>query len=434
MTTATSQIASRLPAAVPAPRQPARIALLGCGGIGSALAEALLEHDAYCVSNVLVRNISSRTRSTSIKCFTESFEEVLSKRPDVVVECLGGIEPAATWCERLLESGISVVSANKLMIAASLSRLSRAAQRGNAQLRFDAAVCAGVPVLDSVGRLRSAGIKSIRGVVNGTTQWIIDAMSSNMSSNGASFDDALRDAIRLGYAEPDPSADLSGRDSADKLSLLTAAAGFGILPVSAIAASALTHGLERIEREDIRDFERWGALRIVASVTMEHASATLRASVQPTIVSRADALARARGTENVVEVSTVRAGCVTLRGLGAGAQPTLAALLADLEACLDGGRSWATNTHSDAVLDCNESTRDRWAIRITESESLTPAALVRLIENSHLRLDALHTNAQRALIAVEGTTHQRDTLLAALQASNARIRSARLDEHVKIVE
>ncbi len=278
--------ASTTPPIISTPPRTTRIALLGCGGIGTALAQALAEHDGYELTGALVRSVEGRKRPAAVPRLTNSFDEILAQRPDVVVECLGGIEPAASWCERLLESGVSVVSANKLMAAESLDRLARAALRGGAQIRFDAAVCAGVPVLDAVARLRSAGITAVRGVVNGTTQWMLDEVTERKVTVEA----ALFEAIRLGYAEPDPSADLSGRDSADKLSLLSAAAGFGLVPIAAIAVAGLADARGSLISDDILDFQRWGALRLVAEVTREEVGAPISASVTPTLVARTDAL------------------------------------------------------------------------------------------------------------------------------------------------
>lgn len=267
--------ASTTPPIISTPPRTTRIALLGCGGIGTALAQALAEHDGYELTGALVRSVEGRKRPAAVPRLTNSFDEILAQRPDVVVECLGGIEPAASWCERLLESGVSVVSANKLMAAESLDRLARAALRGGAQIRFDA-----------VARLRSAGITAVRGVVNGTTQWMLDEVTERKVTVEA----ALFEAIRLGYAEPDPSADLSGRDSADKLSLLSAAAGFGLVPIAAIAVAGLADARGSLISDDILDFQRWGALRLVAEVTREEVGAPISASVTPTLVARTDVL------------------------------------------------------------------------------------------------------------------------------------------------
>ncbi len=413
-----------------AARATTRIALLGCGGIGAALAVALAEHDSYELTGALVRSVEARKRPLGVGCLTDSFEAILASKPDVVVECLGGVEPAASWCERLLERGVHVVSANKLMVADSLDRLSRAAQRGNAQIRFDAAVCAGVPVLDAVARLRSAGITSIRGVVNGTTQWILDEVTARKVTVEA----ALHEAIRLGYAEPDPSADLSGRDSADKLSLLAAAAGFGLVPVSSVATAGLVDGERSLEREDILDFQRWGALRLVAHATRTDVDSPLCLSVSPTLVARNDALARVTGTENVVELHTTRAGRITLRGPGAGAQPTVAALLADIDACVGGGRSWASGPHHAATLDADPLAPQRWALRVSSDKGESAASAARAAEKHALHLEAVHSNAQRVLLAVSGSSLEVHKLRASLEAAAARVRVVRLDAGIKIVE
>ncbi len=443
-----------------APPRPVRVALLGCGLIGSALADALGDDPSLEPSIALVRD-RSRKRASRVHQWTDSLEEVLASSPDVAVECLGGIEPAATFCERLLRAGVPVVSANKQMVAASLPRLAEAARLSGAQLRFDAAVCAGVPVLDAVARLRTAGIQSIRAVLNGTTQWIID----EVTRSGAPLDDCLAQAIALGYAEPDPSADLSGRDSADKLSLLCAAAGLGSIAADEIPTRGLTHGGERLETEDIRDLQRWGALRLVARLDVVTDSApqtgagcgagcgagggaggapdraSVRLSVEPTLVPRRSPIGSVSQTENIVEVQTTRAGVMTVRGPGAGAQPTIAALLADIDGVIRGGPGWTTQ-RSTALRPQSASSERHRALRVSSlatNQSLLHSPATRVHEqlstmagSQGLTVGAIDVDGGRLLASLRGSPEGLATIEAELRASGLRTRSVAIDPSVRL--
>jgi homoserine dehydrogenase len=319
-----------------APPGTLRVALLGCGNVGSALVGAADPALGIEVVSALVRD-TARPRPLPASRLRTRIEDVLADRPDVVVECLGGIEEPAAMCERALAAGIDVVTANKSMLAHALPALAAAAGRSGALLHADASVCAGVPVLDAVGRLRWARIRSISGIVNGTCNFILDSLARA----GTTFDGAVAEAVRLGYAEPDPSADLSGRDAAEKACLLAAAAGFGAVRPQDVAVQGLVGPDGGPGAADVFAVRALGqAVRCVARIERTPAGVSLR--VAPTVVNGAGPLASAVGTENVVTVETELAGTVTLRGPGAGANPTVAALLADIVACRERRTGWAT--------------------------------------------------------------------------------------------
>lgn len=258
-------------------------------------------------------------------------QAVLDARPHIAVECLGGVEFAAQACCQLLDAGVHVVSANKSMVANALPALSAAAQRSGAHLRFDAAVCAGVPVLDSLARLRPARVRSVSGIVNGTCNVVLQAMAQRSLSQ----EEALAEAVAAGYAEPDATADISGRDSAEKLCLLAAAAGLQCIHPQEVETHGITH-LDRAALADVRTLG--GAVRLLAHVDATEGAAP---RVAPTVVPQSGPFARTTGTQNLVCVQTELAGTVTLSGPGAGANPTVAALLADILACSAGQSSWA---------------------------------------------------------------------------------------------
>lgn len=306
-----------------------RIALLGCGTVGGRVAALLRdEHDSLLARTgldlrlvrILVRKTGPR-RSIFGGIVTERFEEILEARPDVVIEALGGAQPAATFIERLLEAGIHVVSANKTAIAHHGPRLRGAAARGGVLLAHEAAVASAIPVLAALRHLQGDVILSVRGIVNGSTNFILD----RMTEAGLSRDEALCEARRKGLVEPDPSADVSGRDAAEKLCLLAHAAGLGeFTPVDVDRA-----GIEAITAEDVLAARRHGyAIKLVAEALCTPRGVTLR--VGPTLLPRDHRLARVRLEDNGIEINALLGGEIFLQGPGAGPEPTTSAVLGDV--------------------------------------------------------------------------------------------------------
>jgi homoserine dehydrogenase len=240
----------------------------------------------------------------------------------VLIEALGGVEPARTLVESALRRGIRVITANKALIAAHGPALLALARAHHTTIDFEGAVGAAIPVIRAL-RSGSVGadIVSVRGVLNGTTNAILDAVAS-----GVSFDVALARAQSDGFAEADPSRDLDGRDAEDKLRVLAWLA-FGMAPQS------LTVDRRGLDRAVIR-WARWvasrgGAVRLLA--TVEREGQHIRARIRPERVEPDGAWGQVRGANNRVEIVSRSAGTLTLDGAGAGGHATALALLADLQ-------------------------------------------------------------------------------------------------------
>lgn len=405
--------------------RPLRVALLGCGNIGGALATELAGRRDLAVCAALVRD-PGRARTVAAGCIATTFDQVLASRPDIVVECMGGIVQPAQLCVRALEAGIHVVSANKSMVAHALPALSAAAQGSGARLRFDAAVCAGVPVLESVARLRPARVQSIRGIVNGTCNFILHAMAQQ----GVELQQALADATARGYAEPDPSADLSGRDSAEKLCLLAAAAGICSPSPVAVETRGIAGGPGAVDRAALQDVRALGhSLRLVAHLHSTPAGVTLR--VAPTVVAQGGALSSATGTQNVVVVQTELAGQITLTGPGAGAQPTVAALLADILACAEGGAGWAQDALSPPPAPAQPVTA-RWLVRVGGGAALTPDALATRVRAAGAAWRGAAFLSGRTIVELEATGDAEAALCRALREGGAQVQSFVVDPEVAL--
>src|SRR5262245_9018464 len=224
------------------PRHPLAVALLGFGTVGSSVARVLVERpelaDRLRLAHVFNRDISRKRASwlTPDVIWTEDFDEGLAARPDVVVEVVGGVDPARQWVTRAIEQGASVVSANKMLLAAHAPELLMAAARRGVQLRFEAAVGGGVPLIHGVREgLSGDTLIGVAGILNGTCNYIL----SRMASTGEAMEVVLADAQRLGYAEADPSADVDGHDAAAKLVVLAGIAFHRHLKASEIPTRSI---------------------------------------------------------------------------------------------------------------------------------------------------------------------------------------------------
>ena len=342
--------------------RPLRVALLGLGTVGGAVAARLLdERWREEVSSrgeappelvaVGVRE-PNRPRAVSLPSqvqVTDDLEAVAGRDDiDVVVELLGGLEPARGLTKRALERGIAVVTANKKLLAELGPAIEHMARRSGAALRFEAAVAAGTPVLGPLARELAANrIEGVRGIVNGTTNFILSAMAAE----GRGYDHVLADAQQRGFAESDATADVAGLDATHKLVLLIRL-GFGawVQPSGITRSPPALDGEGRPGITGVTASEVAAAtdndlaIKLVASAmrTTTAAGRTLVGSVEPVVVGRTSRLGSTSGAANLVEVSGAPVGRVSFQGPGAGGDATSSAVLADLLALARGeGSTWA---------------------------------------------------------------------------------------------
>ncbi|MEO6239082.1 MAG: homoserine dehydrogenase [Vicinamibacterales bacterium] len=325
---AVDRAASRTPATC-------RIGLLGLGNVGSAFARHVRESAPHLarrgfvplVSTALVRSTApSRAAAVYVDAVTDDVDDFFAEPVDVIVEALGGVEPAYTLVRRALDRGIPVVTANKSLIAAYGEELAHVARRRATALRFEASCIAGVPFLGMFARrplaARASGVTAI---LNGTSNSILTAMTS-----GETFDVALANAQRLGFAEPDPSMDISGADAAEKLTILIRL--FGRLLVD--PAALPLDGIDNIEPADIAAAAAFGgAIRPVAQAAWSDRA--VQAFVGPAFVGGAHPLARVGGVTNGIVIAPIRnghgvQGAQCFIGPGAGPDVTAATLLDDV--------------------------------------------------------------------------------------------------------
>jgi homoserine dehydrogenase len=305
-----------------------RIGLLGLGNVGSAVAR-LIAHAPFvfaprgfapAVTAALVRH-PDRPRDVSVARITGSIDQFFEAPIDLVVEAIGGVDAPYHYVRRALDRGIPVVTANKSLVAAHGDELSRLARRRCTAFRFEASCIAGVPFLGTFERRPLASrISGVTAILNGTSNYILSAMTSA----GASFEGALADAQRLGLAEPDPVMDVSGADAAEKLSILLRLFGHLVLRPAAIPAE----GIDSVDADDLRAAaDLNGCIKPVAYASWKDGA--VRAFVGPAFVPRSHPLAHIKGLTNAIHLEGDH-GPLCFSGPGAGPEVTAATLLDDV--------------------------------------------------------------------------------------------------------
>ncbi|RFA20286.1 homoserine dehydrogenase [Subtercola boreus] len=314
-----------------------KIALLGAGSVGSRVAALLLEHGDELASRVgaglelvgiAVRDVEAERDVTLPKELFTTDAESLILSADIVIELMGGIEPARSYILKSLNSGADVVTGNKALLALHGTELFEAAEQVGAQLFYEAAAGGAIPIIRPLrDSLAGDRVQRILGIVNGTTNFILD----RMDVDGDTLEDALATATALGYAEADPTADIEGFDAAQKAAILARLAFHSAVPVEAVSREGIT-GVTAAQVERAR---RSGYVvkllaiceRVVDPVTGEEGIA---ARVHPALVSRLHPLAAVHGAKNAVFVEAEAAGDLMFYGAGAGGLETASAVLGDL--------------------------------------------------------------------------------------------------------
>jgi homoserine dehydrogenase len=336
-------------------RPPLRVAVLGAGTVGAAVLDGLtgyperLESAAgrpICLVAVAVRDIAkARGSGVPTALLTDAPAHLVADPGiDVIVELMGGLEPARTLIAAALGAGKSVVSANKSVIAHHGPELEAAARRGGAAFRFEAAVGGGIPVLGPLAAdLAGNDIARVRGIVNGTTNYILSAMADD----GMPYDEVLRAAQERGYAEADPTGDVEGDDAVNKLVILARLAFGEWLDPTTVRRRPPTldghakPGITGVTAGDIEGAAKLGrTIKLMA--TAGRRDDGIEAAVVPTAVASDSAFGRTAGVTNRIEIDAEPLGTVAFSGPGAGGGATSSAVLGDLLAIARGGGSmWA---------------------------------------------------------------------------------------------
>ncbi len=312
--------------------QPLGIGLLGLGTVGSGVARALAQKRdllqqrvgrSFDLRRVLVRDPGkSRPFSVDVPLVTDPYEVLDDPDVDVVVEVMGGEEPARTLILAAIDRGKSVVTANKEVMAKHGPEILAAASQRGVSVAYEASVGGGIPLIGPFQLdLAANEIRALAGIVNGTTNYIL----TRMAQSGAAFDVALKEAQELGYAEPDPTNDVEGWDAAYKLAILASLA-FGT-PVR--PDQVYREGITRLSPRDFLYAAELGyTIKLLAIARLLEGG--IEARVHPTLVHRGSMLASVDGVFNAVQVEGDLIGTALFYGRGAGSEPTASAVVADL--------------------------------------------------------------------------------------------------------
>ena len=315
-------------------RGPLRVALLGCGTVGSEVFRLLGEQATDLaarvgaplqVAGVAVRDPGGRARAAGVGAdlvTTDAMTLVTRPDVDIVVEMIGGIEPARTLLLAAMRTGKSVVTANKALLGADGAVMHAAAREHGADLFYEAAVAGAIPLLRPLREsLAGDAVRRVLGIVNGTTNYILD----RMDSSGAEFGDALAEAQALGYAEADPTADVGGYDAAAKAAILASLA----FHTRVSARDVYRQGITAVTAADIASARVLGCVVKLLAIC-ERSNGGISVRVHPAMISREHPLASVRGAYNAVFVEAESAGRLMFYGAGAGGGPTASAVLGDL--------------------------------------------------------------------------------------------------------
>jgi homoserine dehydrogenase len=294
-----------------------RIGLLGHGTVGSSFARLLEER-----ADAIEAEVGMRPRLSGVLTRSRGdFGEIL-EGSDLIVELMGGIEPTKDYVLRAMEAGRHVVTANKQLLSQHGEEVFDAARRGGVQLRFEGAVAGVVPAIRVMAEtLAAAHIERVHGIVNGTTNYIL----TQMAATGATYEEALAEAQELGYAEADPTEDVTGKDAAAKMAILARLAFSAAVRLDQVSYE----GIERITPDDIAYARELGlSLKLVGSA--ERVDGAVAVHVYPAFLYAEHPLASVNGAFNAVTIESPAITEITLSGPGAGGIQTASAVLGDV--------------------------------------------------------------------------------------------------------
>jgi homoserine dehydrogenase len=374
--------------------RPLRVALLGAGSVGSQVARLILENKAELaarvgaelqLAGVLVRDKRSARGYDIPQDLITTDADQLILGADIVIEVMGGIEPARTYILAALNSGSDVITANKALLATHGTELFDVAEQVGAQLYFEAAVAGAIPIIRPLREsLAGDRVKRIMGIVNGSTNYILDLMDST----GATLKDAMAEATKLGYLEADPALDVEGYDAAQKAAILASLAFHTEVPLEKV----YREGITKVTSEQIAAAKRDGyvikLLAICEKISADSENPEgISVRVYPAMVPLEHPLAAVRGAFNAVFVEAEAAGSLMFYGAGAGGIQTASAVMGDLVSAAKrhvvGGPGLADSVHADLEVLPISRIKTRYQITLEVTDQPGVLAAVASIFASH---------------------------------------------------
>ena len=336
---------------------PLSVVILGGGTVGGAVAKLLVEQTEDLtarigrplkLTGVAVRDTTKQRIGIASELITADASKLASSGADVVIELIGGIEPAKTLIETAIANGSSVVTANKALLAAHGAHLHKLAEEKGVDLYYEAAVAGAIPLIRPLREsLAGDKVRRILGIVNGTTNFIL----SKMFADGADYHAVLAEAQALGYAEADPTADVEGFDSAAKAAILAGIA----FHTNVTSEDVYREGISKVTADDIAAAKSLGyVIKLLAIAELSDDDSGVIVRVHPAMVSQSHPLASVREAFNAVFVEAEAAGQMMFYGRGAGGVPTASSVLGDVVAAarnrVAGSLGPAQSTYADLEL------------------------------------------------------------------------------------
>ncbi len=366
------------------------IGMLGCGVVGSSVARLLQEDSGDFAARsganlklvkVAVKNLSTKRDFVSSSILTDDSASVVSDPSiDIVIEVMGGIEPARELILSAIKNGKSIITANKALLALHGAELFEAADKNKVDLYYEAAVGGAIPILRPMREsIVGDHVHRVMGIVNGTTNYIL----TKMDEEGSAFADVLKEAQSLGFAEADPTADIEGHDAAAKAAILA-----GLAFHSRVTSNDVyCEGISKISARDVevaRDMDHVIKLLAIAELTSNN---QVSVRVHPTLISRQHPLASVRNAFNAVFVEAESAGELMFYGRGAGGAPTASAILGDLIAIARnktrGGEGHGESDYADLAIAPIDDVMSRYLIRLDVADKPGVLATVAQLFASH---------------------------------------------------
>ncbi|MFT3862544.1 homoserine dehydrogenase [Micropruina sp.] len=315
------------------PARPLKVALLGCGVVGSQVARLLLDSGDEFQARVgrrldlvgiAVRDLTKPRPGIDPALLTADPAELVARKGiDLVIEVMGGVEPARSLILAAIDGGASVITANKQLLAQDGATVYEAAAKAGVDLYFEAAVAGAIPIIRPLREsLVGDEVTAVKGIVNGTTNFILD----KMHTEGSSFDEVLAEAQRLGYAEDDPTADVEGLDAAAKAAILASLAFHSRVKLDDVDCEGIT----KVSAGDVATAKELGyVIKLLARCALAP-DGSISVGVHPTMVPANHPLANVSGAFNAVFIESRHAGQLMFMGPGAGGAPTASAVLGDV--------------------------------------------------------------------------------------------------------
>jgi homoserine dehydrogenase len=352
-----------------------KVGMLGCGVVGSQIARLLVENKSDLTSRaganlelvkVAVKNINTKREGISSSLLTDDAKSVVNDPEiDLIIEVIGGISPAKELILAAIKNGKSVVTANKALLAQAGAELYAAADNANVDLYYEAAVAGAIPILRPLREsLVGDQVHRIMGIVNGTTNYIL----TKMDESGTAFDEALKQAQQLGFAEADPTADVEAIDAASKAAILA-----GLAFHSRVSDSDVyREGITKITANDVKVAKAMDMVIKLLAIAELTPEGEISVRVHPALISRTHPLASVRESFNAVFVEAKSAGQLMFYGKGAGGEPTASAILGDLVAVarhkVSGGIGPKESDYADLKIAKIGQTKTRYLIRLNVAD------------------------------------------------------------------